>query len=242
MKTELSTPTAPRVLVRLGDDTVLDVPFSAVDPQDVFEGRPIRTFRSFRGQRHFSGRAWTETAGRHVVYESRLELARLMLADFDRDVTAIAAQPFRLSYHHAGRPAWHVPDFLLRHRDGRHTVVNVKPAERAAEPATAARFAALGEVFATRGWSSEVWTGSDEQLLANITFLAGYRRPALFHPADIDRTWQAARGAATVGEVEETARAAGVREARTAVLHLVWHGRIVVDLTSPLTSCTRIAL
>ena len=32
--------------------------------------------------------------GRHVVHESRLELARLLLADFDGQVAAIAAQLF----------------------------------------------------------------------------------------------------------------------------------------------------
>jgi hypothetical protein len=32
-----------------------------------------------------------------VAYESRLELARVMLADQDRDVVAIAAQPFQLA-------------------------------------------------------------------------------------------------------------------------------------------------
>lgn len=32
----------------------------------------------------------------HVVYESRLELARILLADRDSDVVAIAAQPFLL--------------------------------------------------------------------------------------------------------------------------------------------------
>jgi hypothetical protein len=36
--------------------------------------------------------------GGHVIYESRLELARLLLADFDRDVAAIAAQPFVLQF------------------------------------------------------------------------------------------------------------------------------------------------
>jgi len=33
----------------------------------------------------------------HVVYESRLELARLLLADFDRAVVTIVAQPFQLN-------------------------------------------------------------------------------------------------------------------------------------------------
>ena len=52
--------------------------------------------RSARGQAHYPGYYWSATAGGHVIYESRLELARLLLADFDPDVTAIAAQPFLL--------------------------------------------------------------------------------------------------------------------------------------------------
>jgi len=36
-------------------------------------------------------------AGRLVVYESRLELARIMLADFDPSVAGIAAQPLLLT-------------------------------------------------------------------------------------------------------------------------------------------------
>jgi hypothetical protein len=45
------------------------------------------------------------------MHESRLELARLMLADFDRAVTAIAAQPFWLRFRDGGRVRRHVPDF-----------------------------------------------------------------------------------------------------------------------------------
>jgi hypothetical protein len=52
---------------------------------------------------------WSSTTGAHVVYESRLELARLLLADFDREVAGIAAQPFLV--REEGRR--HVPDFLL---------------------------------------------------------------------------------------------------------------------------------
>jgi len=40
---------------------------------------------------------WSATTGTHVVYESRLELARLLLADFDPAVVNILAQPFQLS-------------------------------------------------------------------------------------------------------------------------------------------------
>jgi hypothetical protein len=42
------------------------------------------------------GSYWSATKGRHVIYESRLELARLLFADFDRSVHRIRAQPFLL--------------------------------------------------------------------------------------------------------------------------------------------------
>lgn len=68
--------------------------------------------------------------GGHVVYESRLELSRLILADFDAGTVGITAQPFLLEQE--GRR--HIPDFLLVDAAGLVTVVNVKPAERLARP------------------------------------------------------------------------------------------------------------
>jgi hypothetical protein len=57
---------------------------------------PWQKTRSARGQLHYPGYFWSATMSAHVVYESLLELARLLLADFDRHVVAIAAQPFLL--------------------------------------------------------------------------------------------------------------------------------------------------
>ena len=42
------------------------------------------------------GSYWSATEGRHVIDESRLELARLLFAEFDRSVHRICAQPFLL--------------------------------------------------------------------------------------------------------------------------------------------------
>ena len=44
---------------------------------------PWRTFRWYKGQRHYSGTYWRATTRDHVIYESRLELSRLIVADFD---------------------------------------------------------------------------------------------------------------------------------------------------------------
>ena len=138
-------------------------------------GRPWRVFRWRQGQAHYSGWYWSATTGGHVVYESRLELARLLLADFDPQVTAIAAQPFLVAAPSQGRTRRHVPDFLLIGRDGGVCVVNVKPADQLAVPKVADALAWAGEVYTARGWRHEIWSGAVPVLLANVRFLAGYR-------------------------------------------------------------------
>jgi hypothetical protein len=80
------------------------------------------------GPAHYPGYYWSATTSGHVIYESRLELARLLLADFDPGVKAIAAQPFLLRAQVSGRVRRHVPDFLLVRADRTIQVVNVKPA------------------------------------------------------------------------------------------------------------------
>lgn len=102
-------------------DTVLDV----LPVEDVLAGLPVREFRWYRGRRHYSGWYWAATTGGHVVYESRLELARLLLADHDPDVVGVAAQPFWLAGMDGGRVRRHVPDLLLGHADGVVSVVDV---------------------------------------------------------------------------------------------------------------------
>ena len=155
------------------------MPLAELTAAVVLSAVPWRSVRSHRGQRHLPGWYWSATTGGHVVYESRLELARLLLADFDPDVVGIAAQPFLV--RDADRR--HVPDFLLRRADGSVLIVNVKPAERLGGRAVADALAWAGRVFAERGWEHEVWSGADAQLLANVRFLAGYRRAALIEPA-----------------------------------------------------------
>jgi hypothetical protein len=117
--------------------------------------------------------------GGHVVYESRLELARLLLADFDRLVTAIWAQPCRLVATVDGKQRHHVPDFLFASPTGEVTVLNVKPAHRLAAAGVAEALAWPRALFTGHGWRYEVWSGCDPVLLGNIRFLAGYRRPGM---------------------------------------------------------------
>ncbi|MEV7053340.1 TnsA-like heteromeric transposase endonuclease subunit [Streptomyces anulatus] len=74
---------------------------------------PWRSFRWRMGQKHYSGSYWSATMRDHVAYESRLELSRLLFADFDPLVRFIVAQPFLMEAVGKGEPRRHVPDYLL---------------------------------------------------------------------------------------------------------------------------------
>ncbi|WP_194852714.1 TnsA-like heteromeric transposase endonuclease subunit [Nocardia sp. SYP-A9097] len=97
---------------------------------------PWRTFRWYYGQKHYSGEYWSATVGDGIVYESLLELSQLRIADYDRAVSDIAAQPFSMRTVINKRLYRHVPDFLLL-KDSRPTVVDVKPRKKLSNPKVA---------------------------------------------------------------------------------------------------------
>ena len=70
---------------------------------------PWRTFRWRHGQKHFSGADWSSTQRDVVIYESRLELARLLFADFEPSVIGIVAQPFLLQTEVKAKQCRHIP-------------------------------------------------------------------------------------------------------------------------------------
>lgn len=177
-----------------------------VDPASLARALPVRHPRSRAGQRHYSGLFWSATTRGHVPYESRLELDRLWLADFDPDVVWIAAQPMWLVGHDAGEIRRHVPDLLLTKRDA-VVVVDVKPAKFASLPEVAAVFDWTSRLCRARGWTYEVWTGGDPVLLANIRALSMVRRLSADEVASCTQ--------------------------RLSMLE-VWAGRRTVDLLKPL--------
>ncbi len=218
------------------DGSTREMPLAELTPATVLSAVPWRAIRSHHGQHHLPGLYWSATAAGHVVYESRLELARLLLADFDPDIVGIAAQPFLV--READRR--HVPDFLLRRADGSVMIVNVKPADRLEDTRVAESLGWAARVFAGRGWEHEVWSGADPQLLANVRFLAGYRRAALLGPlAGVEDTLRM-DAVLTIAAAEVALRDMGVAEPRPVVLHLLWCGRLRADLERPLTGETEL--
>jgi hypothetical protein len=205
-----------------------------------FDGSvPWRRFRSRLGQAHLSGSYWAATTGGHVVYESRLELARLLLADFDPEVVGVWAQPCRLVARVAGRERGHVPDFLLVSSGGAVTVVNVKPADRLDDPSVADGLAWPEVLLTGHGWGWEVWSGCDPVMLDNVRFLAGYRRREVVTDEAVDQACEAVCDGEPLA-VAERRLAAGASPywVRPALLAGLWRGRLATDLSRPLSGAS----
>ncbi len=103
------------VSFRTESGVVEDESWTIADSAVLSNTMPWRTFRWYKGQRHYSGTYWSATMRDHVIYESRLELARLIFADFDRAAHRILAQPFLQAVancrrRHGGEPGVGEPD------------------------------------------------------------------------------------------------------------------------------------
>jgi hypothetical protein len=229
------TTSVARVAFRGADGGVSSGDLARVDVARLVAGRPWRVFRWRSGQAHYSGWFWSATMRAHVVYESRLELSCLLLADFDPEVRAIAAQPFQLSAEVGGRERRHVPDFLFVGADGLVRVVNVKPAARLADRKVADVLEWAGGVFGARGWRHEVWSGAPPVRLANVRFLAGYRHPDRVDAEAVAVVDRAVVGAVVLGELGNNVWLPAA-DVRAAALHLLWLGTFRTDLSVPLSA------
>lgn len=229
------------VRYRQADGQLVETDLDRLVVAEVTGGLPVRDFRWYKGRRHYSGWYYAATVKQLVAYESLLELARILLADFDTGVVEIASQPFHLAGRDGDRLRRHVPDLLLVHADGLVTVVDVKAPSRMKDPKVTAQFAWTHHVCARRGWAYETWSGGDPAVLENVRFLAGFRRPALLETDRMPAVLAAARGQSTIGGIEAALADQMPQEAvRPLVLHLIWSGALVADLGRPLGSATTV--
>ena len=135
-------------------------------------------------------------------------------------------QPFLLEGDDRGTSGRHIPDYLLGHADGSVCAVDVKPAQKLSGPKVRDSLGWSRRVIEKHGWEYRVLSEPDPVALANLQFLAGYRRSVRFDPAE------ASAAAAEVGPPQifgDAVRAvtpitgdAGF--ARSLVLHLAWSG------------------
>jgi hypothetical protein len=229
----------PAVWVRYDDRTVRQFPLDRLRLSDFIGSVPWRQVRARHGQAHYAGAYASATTGGFVAYESRLELARLLLADFDPQVRRIYAQPFRLVARVDGHIRCHVPDFLLVSAAGLGRLVNVKSAARLEDRGVARALAWPGALVERHGWEYEVWSGADLTVLDNVRFLAAYRRPGVVPVGEVERAWALVRDGEPLTDVELSLAGARPRhEVRPALMALLWSGRVTTDLRRPLSGAS----
>lgn len=232
---------AIRVRYRSAGGQAVDTTLDQAVLGELLSSLPVREFRWHRDQKHYSGWYWSSTTQGLVAYESRLELSRIMLADFDPGVTAIAGQPFRMTGADGARIRRHVPDILLGKADGGAVVIDVKAPRKREDPEVRALMEWTRITIGLRGWGFEEFYGAPPALLANVRFLAGYRRRAIIEESLLPAVREAAaRGGGAIADLERAVPADPVL-ARPAVLHLLWTGELTADLNRPLEALSIVA-
>jgi hypothetical protein len=209
---------------------------SEVVPQCFDAAVPWRRFRAYRGQRHYTGSYWSSTMRAHVGFESRLELSNLRLIDFDPTAEWILSQPFLMEGLDGGVRRRHVPDFLVRRRDGRLCLVDVKPAARLLNETVQASLGWTRRVVEEEGWEYRVCSEPDVIVAANVRFLAGYRREEQFRREVVAAARKALTEPCCFDEAVDVVAACAIDRAaaRSLVLHLLWLGWLTTDLSRSL--------
>ena len=130
---------APSITVRDETGELVETSLRDVSSEAICRAQPYRTFRWYLGQRHYSGSYWSSTESVHVIYESRLELARLLIGGLRQVRHEDRCSPLLLRARIQGKVRRHIPDYWLHTSDG-SVVVDVKPAKRLSDPGVQATF------------------------------------------------------------------------------------------------------
>jgi TnsA endonuclease N terminal len=220
--------------IRLGSGDVARVAVSRAQPAMLDEALPWRTFRMYYGQPHYSGTYWSATENGSVIYESRLELCRLILADFDAKVSHIVAQPFLMRAKVDGVRRRHIPDYFLNTSEG-PVVVAVKPRDQLDKPKNIDTFAWVRGAIEAMGWRFEIASEPAPVLMENVRFLAGYRRSRYVSADALSELRNLNLHSESFGDVLRQVRHTPPPLARAALLHMLWDHEISTDLNSVLT-------
>ena len=208
------------------------MPLSQAAGRRIEDFRPVRQLaRPTSGRRTClagTGPRLTKRSSRTRANSSAGELIAL---DFDRQVVAIAAQPFRL--YGGGLRSWHVPDFFARLRDGGARVVDVTSDARPRAEETVRAAAATRRACAAVGWEYEMVGELPAQRRANLRWLAGFRRT----PPDVETVaTKVGCGVRAVMTLESLQRRAGIDAlSRPVLFHLLWRGVLRFDLSQTIS-------
>jgi hypothetical protein len=197
---------------------------------------PVRRIPHYPGSRHTPGEYWSATTGSLIAYESHLESKWMMLLDFDPVVVAFCGQPFAFDGVDADGVFTHTPDLFVRRGDGGGLLLDVKNPDEITKPDVARQARRTAVACERIGWQYRMVGEPELQPMANIAWLAGFRRP--LH-AGTDLVAPLLALAARPVSLAEMLSFQPIPElARPVVFHLLWHGWLTCDLNQPLRETT----
>ena len=142
------------------------------------DGGPVRLRRN--GRRSIAnGLYFSVKSGRHLPYESHLELHALWRAEVDVEVVRSWVQPFTLTYADGDLLRRYTPDRKDERADGRVEIIEIK--EEAAN-VTTSKMQAVEAALAARGWSYRVVGRAEierEPAFSAVRAVQRHRRTAL---------------------------------------------------------------
>lgn len=217
-----------------------EVPINDVARHDFVGYRSIRSIPAHKGQRHLPGFYWFSSIDRLVPYESRLEMFTLMTFDFEGDVIDVLAQPLLFCFVQE-ETYRHIPDFLMWRECGGVTLVDVKPGEQVGKDRNRRAFESTEIACQHLGWAFDVRTEPDEIFLANLKWLAGYRRRPPRFKVEAARILEiCAEQATSIGDL--LARSNLPILTRPVVFHLLWKRVLKTDMSTLLNEQSLIYL
>ncbi|WP_245592689.1 TnsA-like heteromeric transposase endonuclease subunit [Actinomadura rifamycini] len=196
---------------------------------------PVRPFSWRTTQRHRPGLEFLVSTGRHHGFESIAEQRLLLMLDFAGAVSEVLSQPLRLRFETLQGWRTHVPDFLVVTPHDTW-LIDVRPGERIGDD-DRVTFAATAEAALACGWRYEVVTGWGREALSTVEALSAQRRP-LTDPLRVQPGLLEAVSQRSLPFAELAGAAAYPAVARAHLLHLIWHRRLGIDLSGPLTDRT----
>jgi hypothetical protein len=122
----------------------------------VINGRVREVSTTGRG---YAGEFESAKLNRKVQHESHMELRFLKKLEQDDNVEWYQEQPLHLPYQHKGRTYQYYPDVLVRLSDSRFVVVKIVDVYELATSINLAKFNALQQFCAKRGWGMLVTDG-----------------------------------------------------------------------------------
>jgi hypothetical protein len=201
---------------------------------------PAGNVRRVRSSGHNIRGVITNKAGRPVQFESWAERALILRLDRDPDVLDFQSQPETFEFtDENGKPHTYTPDFMVWRKNGVVEIHEVTLAQRRVRPDIQRRERAAREICQARGWQYVVHTedsiprGSE---LANLLALAGYR-PTSYANEEVARVvfeWLAPGQKAAFDQlVKRIGQTLDLPQGQVtaALCHLLWHGKLVTDLT-----------